>query len=233
MQPRLTIYLFTLGLSLSAAAMAAHGEGNHEDSAAGLPRDYAKNYLIAESTMSVDKKFAVIYPTLDFSDSKEAKDLLVSLKPFKVLAPLSTEYPYFQRRSNSGISAEWSKDDSVALITIDSKWGPGDVFVVEVAAGQVKRTTNILDKLSDLLRPKFKSAKPKPEPFNDSYPFIFEQEEEGKSFTLEGTRTVKVNTIATNDPKGDLKQRWRVRVKAEWDIAQAKFTSQEIRDDKK
>ena len=35
-----------------------------EDSSAGLPEEYAKNYLIAPSTISPDKKFAVIYPTL-------------------------------------------------------------------------------------------------------------------------------------------------------------------------
>lgn len=38
--------------------------------------------------MSRDKKFAVIYPTLEFSESKEGKDFLVALEPFSVLAPL-------------------------------------------------------------------------------------------------------------------------------------------------
>src|SRR5438270_6587439 len=99
-----------------------------EDSAAGLPPNYAKNYLVAKSTMSPDKKFAVIYPTLDFSESKEAKDMLVGLEPFTVLTALPTADLYFQNRSNGGISAQWSKDGTVALITLDSKWGPGDVF---------------------------------------------------------------------------------------------------------
>jgi hypothetical protein len=32
-----------------------------EDSSAGLPDNYAKDYLVAHSTLSPDKKFAIIY----------------------------------------------------------------------------------------------------------------------------------------------------------------------------
>ena len=133
-----------------------------------------KNYLVARSTMSRDKKFAVIYPTLEFSEAKEAKDFLVALEPFSVLAPLPTDNPYFQNKNHGGISAQWSEDDSVALIVLESKWGPGDVFLVEMAGGKVKRMTNILQKLSQLLLPKFRAAMPKKTAYNDIYQFVFE-----------------------------------------------------------
>ena len=124
-----------MGLMLGAGGNVWAEEEPGEDSAAGLPENYAKNYLVARSTMSPDKKFAVIYPTVDFSESKEAKDFLVTLDPFRVLAPLPTEYPYFQHESHGGIGADWLKDGSAALVTLDSKWGPGDIFLVEFSGG--------------------------------------------------------------------------------------------------
>ncbi|PZR70613.1 MAG: hypothetical protein DLM73_17430 [Chthoniobacterales bacterium] len=221
--------VFGWSTSLTVAAFAAEkdSEESGQDSSAGLPAAYAKHYLVAGKTMSPDKKFAVIYPTLDFSESPEAKDILVVLKPFSVLAPLPTKWPYFQNESHGGISADWSTDSTVALITLDSKWGPGDVFVVELAEGKVKRITNVLEKLRELLLPQFRSAKPKPERYNDAGEFIFE-DEENSACTLEGTKLVKIDTKATNDPKGMSKRGWAVQVKAEWDIAQAKFISQKI-----
>ena len=227
----LTIFRLALGLSVSLTSGAWAGEQNAHDSAAGLPAAYAKNYLVARSTMSPDRKFAVIYPTLDFSDSKDAKDLLVALNPFSVVATLATEDPYFQNKSNSGLTAKWSKDGSVAMITIDIKWGPGDVFVVELSGGKVKRISNILDKLQKSLEPKFRAAEPKPEPYNDFAPFLFE-EGDNPGCTLEGNSRVRIDLKATNDPKGLSDRPWKMRVKAEWDIAQAKFISQTVTKEK-
>src|SRR5438874_2823979 len=140
MKARLVVLTLIIGLAFDIGRVLA-AEESEEDSAAGLPAAYAKNYLVARSTMSPDKKFAVMYPTLDFSESKEAADMLVALKPFSVLAKLPAEDLYFQHRSHGGISADWAKDARVALIILDSKWGPGDVFVVELSDGKVKRVT--------------------------------------------------------------------------------------------
>jgi len=231
MTPALRMVLLLFVLTLSGGGNAWAEEETEEDSAAGLPPEYAKNYLVARSTMSRDEKFAVIYPTLEFSDSKEAKDLLVALKPFRVLAPLPTEYPYFQNESHGGVGADWSGDGSAVLITLNSKWGPGDVFLVELSGGNVKRITNLLEKLRDLLRPNFRATKPKPEAYNDVNEFVFE-EEEGGACNFAGKGLVKIYTKATNDPKGMSKRPWRVLVKAEWDIAQAKFVSQKVTPEK-
>src|SRR5438093_2195512 len=79
------------------------------DSSTGLPDKYAKNYLIARSTISPNKKFAVIYPTDDYYQSADsAKDYLVTLQPFGILGALQAEEPYFEHQSHGGISAEWS-----------------------------------------------------------------------------------------------------------------------------
>ena len=232
---RLETRMFSLiiGLALCAGSVSA-AEESGKDSAEGLPPEYAKNYLVARSTMSPGGKFAVMYPTLEFSESKEAKDFLVALEPFSVLAPLPAEAPYFQNKNHGGITAQWSEDDTVALIKLERKWGPGDVFVVEMAGGKVKRTTNVLQKLTQLLLPKFRAARPKKKAYNDNYndQFIFEPGDDYEPCTLGGNKTVQFNLSATNDPKGISDNPWRVRVKAQWDIAQAKFVSLKITPEK-
>lgn len=199
-----------------------------KDSGAGLPGDYAKNYKVSKSSMSHDEKFALIYPTREFSESKEAKNFLVALNPFEVVATLPTKEPYFDEKSNSALGAEWSGDNSMVLITLDGKWGPLDVWLVELSGDKLKRMTNLLDKTRELLRPNFRAAKPKPEPYNKAMDFVFE-EEEGGACMFQPDGFVRIYSRVTNDPKGDSKRRWRVVVDAKWDIAQAKFVSQKIR----
>lgn len=196
-----------------------------EDTSAGLPDKYAKNYLVASSTTSPNKKFAVIYPTLDISELPEAKDYVVALQPFTILGELQTKYPYFQNQNHGGLSAEWSHDSSVALVTLDGKWGPHDVFLLEFHDGKLARTTNILAKAHGLLLPDYRKSKA--EPYNDNFDFIFDGEE-GPVFKLDGTNRVVIDGDAVTDPKGLSRRSWRAHLKASWNIPQAKFTSQRI-----
>jgi len=187
------------------------------DSSTGLPEKYAKNYLIARSTISPNKKFAVIYPTDDYYQSADnAKDYLVTLQPFSILGALQAEEPYFQHQSHGGISAEWSDDSSVALITLDGKWGPRDVFLVEFHNGKPSRITNLLRKARDLLPPNGRKA-------------IF-IEDEDTTFQLDGTRRVVINASVQTSPNdlGLSSDTWRGHVEAAWDVKHAKFTSKEV-----
>jgi hypothetical protein len=222
--------LISCGLSVVAADKEPEAAG--EDSSAGLPDAYAKDYLIAASTISPDKKFAVIYPTLEAEEAAEntnhperIKDHIVALQPFAVLGQLQTKYPYFQNQNHGGISAEWSDDNSVVLITLDGKWGPHDVFLLEFRDGKLARTTNILTKAHDLLLPSYRKSKA--EPYNDVFDFIFDGEE-GSVFKLDGADRVVVDGDAVTDPKGISDHRWSAHLKAAWNIAQAKFTSKSI-----
>ena len=193
----------------------------------GCPESMRKITWSRKSSVSPGEKFALIYPTREFGESKEAKDFLVALNPFRVLATLPTDAPYFDDKSNSALGAEWSGDGSTALITLDSKWGPADIWLVELADEKVKRMTNLLEKVRELLRPRFRAVKPKPTAYNNANEFIFEEEEGGAcQFAEKGL--VRIYTKVTNDPKGISKRPWRVLVDAEWDIAQAKFVSQKI-----
>ena len=184
------------------------------DSSAGLPDKYAKDYLIARSTLSADKKFAVIYPTGDYYRSADnAKDYVVALQPFRILGALQAEEPYFQHQSHGGISAEWSDNSSVALIALDGKWGPRDVFLVEFHNGKPSRMTNILRKAHDLLPSNERKA-------------IFED----PTFQLNDTSRVVVDANVNSSPNdlGLSPDTWLGHVEAAWDVKQAKFTSKEV-----
>ena len=196
------------------------------DSSTGLPDKYAKNYLIARSTISPNKKFAVIYPTSDYAQSFDAaKDYLVALESFRILGPLKTERPYHQNQSHGGLSAEWSNDSSVGLITLDSKWGPGDVLLVELRDGKLSRMTNILRKAHDLLLANYRKAKA--ERYNDYYDFIFIED---ATFKLDGTNRVLIEGQADTTPNdlGLSDRAWRGYVAAIWDIPHARFTTTKV-----
>ena len=207
-------------------------EEEEKDSSAGLPEKYAKNSLIASSTISPDKKFALIYPTLEAEEAadnanhpEQIKDYIVALQPFAILGELQTKYPYFQNESHGGISAEWSNDSSVALVTLDGKWGPHDIFLLEFRDGRLSRMTNILAKAHDLLLPSYRKSKA--EPYNDNFDFIFDGEEK-PVFKLDGTNRVVIDGDAVTDPKGLSRHSWRAHLKAVWDIPEAKFTSKKV-----
>jgi hypothetical protein len=187
------------------------------DSSTGLPEKYAKNYLIARRTISPNKKFAVIYPTEDYYQSADtAKDYLVTLQPFSILGALQAEEAYFQHQSHGGISADWSDDSSVALITLDGKWGPRDVFLVEFRSSRPSRMTNLLRKARDLLPPNGREA-------------IF-IEDEDTTFQLDGTSRVVINASVQTSPNdlGLSPDAWNGHVEATWDVKHAKFTSKEV-----
>ncbi len=187
------------------------------DSSTGLPDKYAKNYLIARSTISPNKKFAVIYPTDDYYQSSDnAKDYLVTLQPFSILGALQAEEPYFQHQSHGGISAEWSDDTSLALITLDGKWGPRDVFLVEFHNRKPSRMTNILRKARDLLPPNHRKA-------------VF-VEDGDTAFQLDGTSRVVIDANVHTSPNdlGLSPDTWRGHVEATWDVQQGKITSKEV-----
>jgi hypothetical protein len=127
-----------IGCGLSILAADEEPEAAGEDSSAGLPEQYAKDYLVARNTISPDKKLAIIYPTLEAEEAADdanhperIKDYIVSLQPFALTKPLDTKWPYFQHESNGGISAQWSDRMTVQSPSSPStvNGGPQDVFL--------------------------------------------------------------------------------------------------------
>lgn len=235
MWQRILILAFFCAIWPSAQAAAqAHSEND-----AVLPKEYSGKYLIASDTISPDKKFALIYPVLDLCGDEEkgdsealCKDYLVALQPFRILCALETKWPHFENKNHGGMSAVWSKDSSVVLVTLESKWGPGDIFLYELRDGRLSRSTNLLGEIHRLLEPDFRKSKA--DRYNDYHDFIFEQtthlgKEEIPLSQLEGTSRIRVNATATTDPKNMSGERaWEARFEGVWDIPQGKFTSQKV-----
>jgi sugar lactone lactonase YvrE len=209
---------------------------SESDSSTGLPEKYAKDYLIARTTISPDKNTALIYPKLEAEEAAEGakhperiKDYLVALQPFHVLQALPTKFPYFEHEGHGSLEAEWSDDSSVALITLNGKWGPRDVFLIELRDGKPSRITNIARKAHDLLLPNYRKSKATR--YNDLFDFIFVED---AAFKLEGTNRVLIDASAETSPNmmtDDLRssdRAWNGHVEAVWDIPQAKFSSTKV-----
>jgi hypothetical protein len=207
------------GLSILAAD--EESEAAAEDSSTGLPEKYAKDYLIARSTISPDKKFAVIYPK---EDSTDEKDYLIRLEPFSVVGALDTSEPYHENQSHGGISAKWLDDSSVALVTLDGKWGPRDVLLLDLRDGKLKPTTSLLSKVAELLRPNLrKYSKDKPLIYVEGG-FLFT----GCDVSFRDTKSVNISAEATTNPKFPETPTWDGQVEAVWNIREAKFTSKKV-----
>jgi hypothetical protein len=223
---RSILIVAAFGVILPFAVGAENDSEN--DSSSGLPKEYAGKYLVAGNTLSADKKIGVIYPKVELcadESNKSCRDFLVRLEPFEILGTLETKFPYFQNENHGGISGEWSKDGSAALITLESKWGPGDIFLFEFRDGKLARSTNLLRKIHDLLAPDFRKAMSVR--YNDNFDFIFETEE-GAMVEFKDS-TVQIHATATTDPKEIPGQKaWDGKVDAVWDIPGAKFTSQKV-----
>lgn len=127
----------------------------------------------------------------------------------------------------------WSKDSSIALVTLESKWGPGDVFLYELRGGRLNRSTNLLGEIYQLLQPDFrKSGAARYSAYQE---FIFgpvtqRDGNEIPPFQLEGSSQIRIYVMATTDPKNVPYVRvWEGRFEGVWDISQGKFTSQKIK----
>lgn len=204
------------------------------DTSAGLPREYA-DYLVASSTLSPDKGFAVIYPKSKLcpderkeGSANRCKDYLVALRPFRILTTLETKDPEFENKNHGGMSASWSKDGAAVLVMLEDKWGPGDTFLYELHDGKVSRSTNLLAKVHDLFLPDYKAAKMGPA--EDEFAFLVESPDEGVFCEFTDSDHVGIHAMATTDPKETPgRKAWEATVAAVWDIPQARFTSKKVK----
>jgi len=234
--------MFTCALACAIwPFLPAGAEETREDtSSALLPREFSGNYLIAANTISPNKKFALIYPKFDLCVGQAEEELknhcknyLVALQPFRILSALATRWPHFEHKNHGGITAMWSRDSSVVLVTLASKWGPGDVFLYELRDGGLGRSTDLLGQIHQLLQPEFRKSRAAR--YNDFQDFVFEQaaQSDGTELPpcqLEGSSRVRVFLTATTDPKHtSLERAWEGRFEGVWDISQGKFTSQKIK----
>src|SRR5262249_18301595 len=130
-----SIFVITVACVIGCSFSVFAADEEKEDSSAGLPAQYAKDYLVARSTVSPDKKFAVIYPTLEAEEAADnanhperIKDYIVALEPFAILGELQTKYPYFQNENHGGVKAGWFHERLVSPESPEWKEGHADGF---------------------------------------------------------------------------------------------------------
>jgi hypothetical protein len=233
---RMSRIILTIFLVFSSLGTLFTQEESTEvvDMSAGLPKEYA-DYLVASETLSPDKKFAVIYPKTELCPDKQrkgsedrCKDYLVALQPFQVLTVLDTKWPEFEHKNRGGMTATWLADGSAVLVTLDSRWGPGDIFLYEIGDGKLSRSTNLLKKVHDLLVPDYKKARVGS--YNDNFDFVFEAEDDDLPMCeFTDSTHVRIRATATTEPKGIAGEKaWDGSVEAIWDIPNAKFASQKV-----
>jgi hypothetical protein len=200
--------------------IAFHGPDVHS----GYPDAFQFHYLLPKDTVSPDGKYGLIFPDRQLGgDTDSVKDYVVALKPAQILGLI--DGGDFEGKSNGGYEVEWSKDSSVALVTFESKWGPGGFFVLEFQDGKISRLTDLDRKIRSVFEPEFRKSKA--EPYNDTLDFIYEtQESEAPFCKLSGTTQVRIDALVTSDPKQS--DSWQARLRAIWDIRNAKFTEQRL-----
>jgi len=238
MWQRTLTYAFACAIWPFLVAGAAEDPVN--DPSALLPKEFSGNYLIARNTISPNKKFAVAYAKFDVCVGQADEDLknhcknyLVALKPFRILCELATRWPHFEHKNHGGMGAMWSEDSSIALVILENRWGLSDVFLYELHDGGLSRSTNLLGKIHQLLEPDFRKSRA--DRYSAYQDFVFGRAMRGDGnelppFQLEGSSRIRIDVMATTDPKNRPFVRvWEGRFEGVWDISQGKFTSQKIK----
>lgn len=122
---------------------------------ADAPAKYPEDYLMAPS-ISPNKKLALIYPKegneFEVADESEqsADNYLVALDPFRILGALPVGY--FEEINHKGLSVNWPKDSSAAVIVSQGKWSPRCVIAFEVKQGQIMHQRELSKAVSDFLQ---------------------------------------------------------------------------------
>ena len=121
----------------------------------GYPDAFALGYKLADNSISPDGKYAFISPNLHRVGYEVARDFLVALKPFRIVAVNEPQTSYDIRNRTF---VEWAKDNSAVVVTVQGKWGPVGFTLFELQDGRVKRQTNLYAEIVRLLEPGLRRA---------------------------------------------------------------------------
>ena len=186
------------------------------------PAEYREDYLMAPSSISPDKKFALIYPKEgdEFPTSPEsgtADNYLVTLDPFQIVGPLPVGY--FEEINHKGLSVNWAKDSSAAVIVSQGKWSPRCVIVFEVKGGQIVHRRELSQAVSDFLQVDY----------NKCAPDDFMEIALSGTWKLNAKNQVVVKCVSDSNGKGiPGKKSWRARFEGLWSVAGEKWLEKKV-----
>ncbi|HEV2715855.1 MAG TPA: hypothetical protein VGU64_11375 [Terriglobales bacterium] len=183
--------------------------------------------------MSPDGKYGVIYADSDEVGDEVARDFLVALKPFRILAANEGRaYRTYHGYSRDGMTVEWAKDSSAALVTVEGKWGPVGFTLFELHDGRVTRQTDLFPQIERLLQPGLQQAKIK------SVASYVEASSGGVGITLEENdshidadgRRIHFDLSGTSNPKPMEPpiDTWHGHLEAVWSIPEARWLTHKL-----
>jgi hypothetical protein len=186
------------------------------------PAEYREDYLLGPSSVSPNRKLALIYPKEgdEFPTQPEdgtADNYLVALDPFRIVAPLPVGY--FEEINHKGLSVNWAKDSSAAVIVSQGKWSPRCVIAFEVKSGQIVHQRELSQAVSDFLQVDYNKCQP--EDFMEIALY--------GSWKLNAKNQVVVKCVSDSNGKGiPGKKSWRARFEGIWSVAEEKWLQNRV-----
>jgi len=185
-------------------------------------------YKVHPDTISPDGKCGIIYcsnPAVVRYENSRMRNYVVSLMPFRIIGALEGDV-YFAFRNRSNLSVTWTDDRSSALVTVDGRWGPRSVVLIEIVNGKLVRQTNLLEKAIALLRCDCESCKS--EPYNEHFLFVIVTQHDVE-WSFDGDNRVCIDCTGESNPKQlSAEKSWAARLQAVWDIKQASFIQTKV-----
>lgn len=184
----------------------------------------ASSYFLAAGSESPDGKYGVAYPKSSEDNPKRARNLIVALKPFRILTILDDD-GMCAGSKRLVLTVEWTRDSSKVIVTTKhDKW---DMIVgsslVGIRDGQADQRLNLLNAISREMAPDFRKSKA--EAYNEMLPFILIESKIG--FADQG-KNVRVKTAACNDPNEARTIEWSANFDGLWSIAENKWLTHQL-----
>lgn len=180
---------------------------------AGLPTGYE----IGDETRSPDGRYALLYPT--GPADQFPPNLLVQLKPYKVLAEIRPGVP---QGATMEVAAEWSGNSTVAIHQ-SRQWGLVGLWVYELEQDRVTRVHPVLDEARKIFRRDMRERLLKKYPReSETILFVSGEDADSPDFAFRG-RQLAVNLFADNKPNLAPGPHWTARLKAVWNLDSGKF----------
>lgn len=182
-------------------------------------------YRLAAGSTSPDGRLAIAFPAAPATDFRRARNLVVALQPFRILAAVAP--PGMTAASDMlDLDAEWAADSSAVVVTTThSKW---DMIVscslVTVRPGaRAGRIVDLLAAITRELEPDFRRSKA--ERFGGALAFILRNPE--FAFDPDG-KTLRVTLTAGNDPNRARQSHWAAAFAGAWNVATGDWQSRTI-----
>lgn len=183
--------------------------------------DLPKNYELVERTLSPDGRFGMLFPRRHDTDETYPPNLLVRLRPYKVLAEISPGLP---DGATTDLGVTWSGNQTVAIHHF-RRWGLVNLWVYDLADERVIRRQDVMGPAREIflrdLRKRLLARFPD-EPETVILVSDEGEEEPATEYAFEGRR-LRLNLRADNKPNLAGGPHWSATLKATWDLDHERF----------